>query len=61
MHCTLIDLFIFYKFVCMHAHCMHVHAHAHGCAQIHAYEQPSTIGDKCLPSRDTLSQTYTLR
>ena len=59
MQCKLINLFIFYKFVCVHAHCMHVHAHAHGCAQIHAYEQPSTIGDKCLPLRDTLTQTYT--
>ena len=50
MKCTLINLFIFYKYVRMYAH---------GHAQIHAYEHPSTIGGKCLPLRDTLTQTYT--
>ena len=59
MQCKLINFFIFYKLVRVHAHCMHVHAHVHGHVQIHAYEQPSTIGDKCLPLRDTLPQTYT--
>jgi hypothetical protein len=37
MQCKLINLFIFYKLVCVHAHCTYVYAHVHGHAQIHTY------------------------